>query len=495
VSDRWASAALAAVAAVTLLRLGLLPFNRTDLFVDEAQYWLWGQTPAWGYYSKPPLIAWVVGSVTGLAGSDAAFWIRAPGAVLHAATALLLAAVTARLFGGRAASAVAAGYVTLPMAAVGSLLFTTDTLMLPLLAAGLWFWIGVLHGGGVGAAALAGACIGGAVLAKYAGLYLPLGLAAAALASPGWRAPPRCWTAMLGTAAVMTAPNLAWNLDHGLATLSHTVDNIGWIRDGARPSPGALAAFLASQLLVAGPVVVLGVLAALRAPPRRDVRALAALAAVPMAAVSVQALLGGANANWAVAAWLPGTVLAMVWLAGRPRWLVLSLAVNGAVTVALPVLTLFPDLSAGKGPLLARYLGRADLSRQIVAAAAAAGVEVVVADRRDVLADLFYTGRDSGLRFHARPQRGPPRNFYEQMHMLPHGATGRLLLVTADPGGCATGLAVFLDVARGAYDGTRLAAWPALAECLAATLPGPAGARLDHGRSGSGHAVLGGARP
>jgi 4-amino-4-deoxy-L-arabinose transferase-like glycosyltransferase len=227
-SDRWAAAALAAVAAVTVFRLGLLPFNRTDLFVDEAQYWLWGQTPAWGYYSKPPLIAWVIGAVTGLAGSDAAFWIRAPGAVLHGVTALVLGAVAARLFGGRAALAVAAGYVTLPMAAVGSLLFSTDTLMLPLLAAGLWFWIAALRGGGLRAATLAGACIGGAVLAKYAGLYLPLGLAAAALASPGWRAPRGCWAAMLGATAVMVVPNLAWNLDHGLATLSHTVDNIRW---------------------------------------------------------------------------------------------------------------------------------------------------------------------------------------------------------------------------------------------------------------------------
>jgi hypothetical protein len=248
-------------------------------------------------------------------------------------------------------------------------------------------------------------------------------------------------------------------------------------------------------LLVAGPVVVLGVVAALRAPLRRDVRALAALAAVPLTVVSAQALLGGANANWAVAAWLPGTILAMAWLAGRRAWLALSLALNGAVTLALPVLTLFPDLPTGDGPLLARYLGRADLSRQIVAAADAAGVDVVVADRRDVLADLFHTGRDSGLRFRARSRGGPPRNFYEQMHMLPRGATGRLLLVTANPGGCATGPATILDVARGAYDGTRLAAWPAFAECLVATLPGPSGAPLGHGRSGSGRAVLGGTRP
>lgn len=44
----WFTVALAVVGAITLLRLALLWFDRTDLFVDEAQYWLWGQTLDWG---------------------------------------------------------------------------------------------------------------------------------------------------------------------------------------------------------------------------------------------------------------------------------------------------------------------------------------------------------------------------------------------------------------------------------------------------------------
>ena len=79
-------AAALAIAAITLYRIALLPLATADLFVDEAQYWLWGQELAWGYYSKPPLIGWVIRAVTDLAGSDGAFWIRAPGPVLHGIT-------------------------------------------------------------------------------------------------------------------------------------------------------------------------------------------------------------------------------------------------------------------------------------------------------------------------------------------------------------------------------------------------------------------------
>ena len=56
----WLRPALLCVAAVTAARLVALGFNRTDLFVDESQYWLWGQSFDFGYYSKPPLIAWVI---------------------------------------------------------------------------------------------------------------------------------------------------------------------------------------------------------------------------------------------------------------------------------------------------------------------------------------------------------------------------------------------------------------------------------------------------
>ncbi|MBL3567289.1 hypothetical protein JMM59_20110, partial [Rhodovulum sulfidophilum] len=66
----WLGPAAAVVLAVTALRVWLLWLNRMDLFVDEAQYWLWGRELAFGYYSKPPMIGWVIRAATELAGSD-----------------------------------------------------------------------------------------------------------------------------------------------------------------------------------------------------------------------------------------------------------------------------------------------------------------------------------------------------------------------------------------------------------------------------------------
>ena len=78
------------ILALTLLRVLALAVTPTDLFVDEAQYWFWGQNLDFGYYSKPPLIAWLIRFVTELANSSEAFWVRLPAPLLHGITAVLL---------------------------------------------------------------------------------------------------------------------------------------------------------------------------------------------------------------------------------------------------------------------------------------------------------------------------------------------------------------------------------------------------------------------
>lgn len=464
----WLLPAALIVGSVSAFRLAILALNGIDLFVDEAQYWLWGQGLDWGYYSKPPLIAWVIRGVTELAGSDAPFWVRMPGPLLHGATALILGAVAARAFGARAAIWVAAGYVTLPMASLGSLLFSTDTVMAPFYAGALLFWMRAADGRRSGDALAAGLCLGLAVMAKYAGIYALIGMGLAAVAVPGWRLPLRFWAVMGVAALAVIAPNIWWNLTHDLTTLSHTADNAGWLRGGVRPDAGQMAGFLLAQAAVVGPIVAGAFLWRLFRRKTGAEAALMAFSLPPLLIVSAQALLGGANANWAVAGWLAGAVVAWAALAVRPFWAWAGMAVNGAVAIALPLVTLFPALERNDTPLLRRYLGIADLSRQIIAVARAERLPIV-ADRRDVLADLHYTGRDAGLTILARPRAGRPMNFYEQTMMLPQRATGPVLLVSGDAGACATGAPQQLQLQGGAYVRSGLALWRVTAECLNGT--------------------------
>jgi hypothetical protein len=132
----------------------------------------------------------------------------------------------------------------------------------------------------------------------------------------------------------------------------------------------------------------------------------------------------------------------------------------------LPVLTLFPGLRLGDDLLLQRYLGRRDLSKQILAAADSAGGLPVVADKRDVLADLFHALGARPVPVFAVPPLAKPAHYYEQMHALPSDRTGPVLLVTAIPPACAGKPVKTFDLSGGAYARDALAAYVVDAGCL-----------------------------
>lgn len=457
----WFRPALLTVAAITCARWVLLAFDNTDLYVDESQYWLWGQEFALGYYSKPPLIGWLIGTVTGLAGSDSTFWVRMPGAFLHGATALILGAWAARLYGNRAAILTAVAYATVPFAALGSLLISTDTVMAPFFAAALYFHHRLLETRAKRFAILAGAAIGAALMAKYAAIYFLIGVALAAVRREGrigWLNA----VLLLTACGLVISPNIAWNLSHQFTTFAHTADNIAWV-EKSNPLAGLSLAraieFFLSQFAVAGPVIFAALLITLKRLPLQ-----AAFVIPPLAVVTVQACLAVAQANWAVAAYFAGIPLAIGLLQNHPRWLTASFVINGVVCILLPLSVIFTNLTWQGVPLLDRQLGRAGLSQQIIALAHQNGDLPVLADSREVLADLYYTGQSAGLTYYGPRPKARAQNHFEQRYPLPADLTGPLLWITAKRPTCA--LQTFpLEVEGGAYRKKRLVAYIVPAEC------------------------------
>ena len=79
------------------MRLYAVIVSPLEPSVDEAQYWLWGQTPQLGYYSKPPLIAWI------LAGTSSVFDAQTGAQLISLRIAAPLLHVLTALFYGRQA--------------------------------------------------------------------------------------------------------------------------------------------------------------------------------------------------------------------------------------------------------------------------------------------------------------------------------------------------------------------------------------------------------
>ena len=104
---------VAIIVVVTLARVGVLMASNIGFHGDEAQYWSWSQDLAWGYYTKPPMIAWLIRAATVVCG-DAEWCARAGSPLLHAGTSLFCALIAGRLFDSRTGFWAGLLFLTLP---------------------------------------------------------------------------------------------------------------------------------------------------------------------------------------------------------------------------------------------------------------------------------------------------------------------------------------------------------------------------------------------
>ena len=428
--------ALYAIAAITLIRIAVLVVSPLQLYPDEAQYWFWAQTPDFGYFSKPPLIAWIIWGTTALFG-DAEWAIRIASPLIHAGTALMLFAIGKRVGDARLGLWSAFAFATLPGVAYSSGLISTDVPLLFCWSVALYAFLRALDETDWRWPLLCGIAIGYGLLAKYAMLYFVIGAVSAALVSPKARRlvfSARGF-AILAVGLLLLAPNIAWNWAHNFPTVGHTEANADWSH--ARYSLISAVSFLASQFGVFGPLLFAGLLIALwrlvRGSDRRESDLLlAAFAVPPILIITVQAFISEANANWAAASYVSATPLAVsALLATARRWgLWTSFAVNGLAMALLWVVLISPATgeAAGVGNAFKREQGWRELATAVTSAAHAGDYDAIAVANRSVIAELTY---------YARPRPVPLRMWDRDTHADDHfqmtmpltPASSRVLLV------------------------------------------------------------------
>lgn len=407
---------LVLVGVLTIVRVVALFATPLELYPDEAQYWLWSRHLDFGYFSKPPAIAWLIWATTRI-GGDGEAWLRIGSPLINAATALIISRIATRLYGherhgawvGLAAAAI---FSLMPGIQLSSVLITTDTPLLFFLALTIWACVALPDASPrsrVWVAAGLGAALGMAFLSKYAAIYALASLGAHLFLSRDAR---RAWTpamavAFFATLLAVFAPNMIWNYQHHFSTLEHTAANANW-KTGKLFNPGELVQFVGSQFGVFGPVPfgVLGGGAILLAARKRLEAAdilLLCFAVPPLVTVAAQAFVSRANANWAAAAYVAGSVLAAAWLLRweARRWLIGGLALQAALAALFLVWVIQPRTAEAMGVANAFKRARgwdqtvqAIIERSREEQALRGGITAVAVDDRFLYNVAAYYGRD-----------------------------------------------------------------------------------------------------
>lgn len=419
--------------------------NGMELYADEAQYWTWSLEPDWGYYSKPPMVAWLIHAGTILFG-DGELGVRAATFLVWPLTSWAIFLLTRHLFkevawGERAAFWSALLFASLPLTALGGLLITTDGPLLLFWALSLYFTARALDGARPTDWLWLGVCAGLGLLSKYSMVFYAPSLLVYLLLSPEhrrWLARPWPYLGAL-VAGLILAPNLLWNARHQYVSLHHTADIAQLDRDLFHWD--ALAEFFLAQFGVFGPVGMLALLVliwswrALHADLR--LRFLAAFCLVPLAAFLALSLLSRAFANWAAFAYVAGSPLVVAWWLkqGKRTWLIAAIAINFAaagVAYHYHALARLADTElTGKTDIYKRVTGYRELGARVARTMADHPGQPLLVDDRKSMASLLYYARPASLDArYLNPAGDVIDDHYALTRAIRPGDEGRYLLVS-----------------------------------------------------------------
>ncbi|MFD0892327.1 glycosyltransferase family 39 protein [Luteolibacter ambystomatis] len=342
----WNRRAILFLLALTTLRLVIHACGVIGVLGDEAYYWEWGNHLAAGYYSKPPLIGWIMGMLR-LSGLDHAFGLKTTANLLSTLSLAGLYLFTRQWFGARTAwwtlatAGLSAGSLML-----GSFL-TIDSPLVAMWSVALAASSSLLRNGPrPGNVIVLTLSLGIGMLGKQMMMLFPVLLFIAA-----WRlrVPRRTWRAVIACSLLSflaLLPPVLWNAHHDWVTFKHT----GHHFEGAPVTPAAigkrLAEYIGSQFMVAGPVALALAIAALRnRESRHRYRIPLIFGVIGWTACLLMNLRQEVNPNWPAVylfSWMPAGI---AWaMDRRPGLAKAALWLNAAITLAALGAILFPSL-------------------------------------------------------------------------------------------------------------------------------------------------------
>ena len=363
---RWrAGAALLILAAAAGRVFYLTTPAAPDLAPDEAHYWDWSRHLDWSYYSKGPLVAWLIRASCELFGNSV-LAVRLPAVACNALLLTSMYVLAVRVFrSDRFAFATVAALLTIPVFNVGGLLMTIDA---PFTCC--WGWALVFgHIAIVSrkpwAWAAAGLTVALGILAKYTMILWPASAFLFLLTVPALRPllkKPGFWV-MCGIGALGGVPILWWNAANDWVTFAHVGTQAGVAGQSGVKWLGPFG-YLGGQFALLG-LWLFGWVAAVIQTRRATDVGVAYLwwTSVPTFLLFFAfSLTTNVQLNWPITAYLSGALLTVAWvgtmigaLVGRRRRALIA-ATTLSCVIGLGISTFVYDVRPTR-PLMAMLAG------------------------------------------------------------------------------------------------------------------------------------------
>ena len=402
-----------------LLRVFAIISTPLELSADEAQYWLWSKKLNWGYFSKPPMIAWLIHVSNNIFG-DYDYSIRILAPVIHGINALVIFRLSQEINDNYLAHFLSSLiWLTLPIVGVGSFLMSTDTPLMLIWTTSLLVTVKSYNSDNVFLWSLAGLIAGLALYAKYAALYLPLGLIIFYIINfqNEQNIKLRGLFLFLMNFIIVSLPNVIWNYFNNFQTINHLSSNA--VIDAPSYSLFGTLTFLIAQIAILGPLLlIVFVLTAYNIKKLNKLSIFLLYFIFPVYILMfIQGFFSEANANWAASALPAITILCGYFLSKRIKFAALTILSNLLICIFILIVSfngnlIFLDV---KSDPLRKLKGWSILSEDLKDTISKEKSDVVLVDRRGIAAELIYYLRNENIKIRVPESSKSPSNHY-QLH-------------------------------------------------------------------------------
>ncbi len=412
----WTRRTMWLVLGLGLFRLVYLAFDPFDLVHDEAYYWDWSRQLDYGYFSKPPMIAWLIGLSTRLLG-DHEFAVRLPAVLLGTGSLAFVFLLARRMYDAKVGFWATMLVAMTPGNVAMSLLMTIDAPFLFFWSAAMYCFWRLLEKGEdrwkwlvattvvIGLGLLTKQTMAGMLV--FGGLFVLLSREDRQEAIR-----PTLYVCALGALLFLT-PVLYWNYQHDWVTLHHTSEHFQGepvsvfrrVLISLEFVGGLFGVISPVTFFLYGAVSIFGLLA-FRQMGRRE-RYLLCLSALPMLFVLGLSLKQRLELNWPAPFFGAGIILVAAWALGHvklPRlmlsageWRLRYAATFGAIfligTYSMPVVLSALSLNGSKVDVLVRLRGWEELGTEVgqrLKSRDAETPEMIVTAGRAVASELAF---------------------------------------------------------------------------------------------------------
>ena len=405
-----------------LLRVFAIISTPLELSADEAQYWLWSKELNWGYFSKPPMIAWLIHVSNNIFG-DYDYSIRILAPVIHGINALVIFRLSQEINDNYLAHFLSSLiWLTLPIVGVGSFLMSTDTPLMLIWTTSLLVTVKSYNSDNVFLWSLAGLIAGLALYAKYAALYLPLGLIIFYIINfqNEQNIKLRGLFLFLMNFIIVSLPNVIWNYFNNFQTINHLSSNA--VIDAPSYSLFGTLTFLIAQIAILGPLLlIVFVLTAYNIKKLNKLSIFLLYFIFPVYILMfIQGFFSEANANWAASALPAITILCGYFLSKRIKFAALTILSNLLICIFILIVSfngnlIFLDV---KSDPLRKLKGWSILSEDLKDTISKEKSDVVLVDRRGIAAELIYYLRNENIKIRVPESSKSPSNHYQLHYSL-----------------------------------------------------------------------------